>query len=216
MKKIVYSSFNENKDQLLSNRLIKILILTSKNKIISRLSWHALTLKSKLNNKNNWLLRKIQIEEYTFSLLILKQLRPAKNRSKKNRSDRLFTSLIENLIVKISNYIAYELFSNGELSKKKCVTFYTTDFFILSYHFTSLRFYLYWKLYLENFYLNIKKFSTHKYNLTICTKTGFGIKKFHNKEMNKEISSPKIPKLLRECAIWIDYLYNKQKNTTFR
>jgi len=51
MKKIVYSSFNENKDQLLSNRLIKILILTSKNKIISRLSWHALTLKSKLNNK---------------------------------------------------------------------------------------------------------------------------------------------------------------------
>jgi|GEM_PF-3881205 len=216
LEKVVDSFFNKSKSHLFTDKIIKILIFSSKNKIISTLKLYPLTLETKLNRKNNWLLREIQIEEYIFYILILKQLRSAKNCTKNNRSNQLFTSLIENLIIKISDYIAYELFSCGKLTKKNCLKLYTKDFFIIPYNLISLRFYLYWRLYLESFYLNIKRFSTDKYKLTICTKTGFGIKKFHNKEISKEISSPKISKLLAECLICIDYLYNKRKVKTFR
>ena len=208
--------FNKNKDNLFTDKILKILIYSSKNKIISTLNLHLPSLSSKLNKKNKWLLREIQIEDYTIPIFLLKQLKPTKNFAKKKKLNQLCISLIENLIIKISNYIVYELFSSGKLAEKNCLKFYATDFFIFSYNIMSLRFYLYWRLYIESFYLNIKRFSTHKYKIIVCTKNGFGIKKFHNKEISKEISPPKPSKLVVECLNCINYIYNKQKNSNFK
>lgn len=216
LKKTLKYFFNEYTNNLITDKILKIVIIASKSKIISTLNLLSPSIPNKLDKKNNWLLQEIQIEDYTMSIFLLKQLKLTKNCTKKSKLNQLFISLSENLIIKISNYIVCELFSSGKLSKKNCLKFYAIDFFIFSYNLMSLRFYLYWRLYVESFYLNVKRFSIHKHKIILCTKNGFGIKKFHNKEISNEISSPKTFNLIIKCLSCMNYIHNKQKSSSFK
>jgi hypothetical protein len=196
----------------LADKITRIVLFSSKQKIISKLNLSELNLNIELSEKNYRLWQKISIESYSFLILIWKDLRYRKNNSiVREEHSLLWPVLVENFIIKISDHVVYEAFLNGTLSKKFFLELYVIDFFIFSYNLVSLQSYLYWKFYLENFYVNIRRFSTHRYEIILWTKDGFKVKKFHKQELTKEISLPKIFKIITKYVYCMEYLYYKNK-----
>ena len=198
------SLLNINLNSLIDNIVI-CLILSSKRKILHILG---LDLRVALETSNSWILKKIQIEEYTSIFTILKFVSVLS--LSKDTSNNLIVSLLENIIIKISNYMVYEIFSDYKVSKTIFFKLYTSDYLLFSYNLVNLKTYLYWKFYIENIYLNIKRFSTDTHPLIVCTKNGLEEKRLFNKELYINSYSSDIQKLLSKSLDFIDYIKDKR------
>lgn len=190
---------------LLIDSSIRFTTLSSKQKIFRILG---LDSKTKLESCNNWLLKKIQTEEYTAIFTILKF--SSSTRLLETTSNNLLISLLENVVIKITNYMVYEIFLDKKLSRTIFFKLYTADYLLFSYNLINLKTYLYWKYYTENIYLNIKRFSTDTYPLIICTKYGLEEKRLYNKELYINFYASKLQKLLSKSLDFIDYIKNKK------
>jgi hypothetical protein len=126
-------------------------------------------------------------------------------------SANLTASLIENLVIKLSNVMVYEIFSSRNLSKFVFLKSYTVDYLLFSYSLTNLKTYLYWKSSIENIYSNIKRFSTDTYPLLICTKNGIESKRLYNRNLIYNKDSSKIQAILSNFLNFIDYLITGTK-----
>jgi len=190
---------------LLIDNTVKFLALSSKEKVLHYLG---LNLKTKLETSNEWMLKKIQIEEYTSILTILEF--SSSSRLLENNSSNLIISLLENIIIKVANYTVYEIFSDKKFVKTIFFKLYTSDYLLFSYNLINLKTYSYWKFYLENVYLSIKRFSTDTYPVLVCTKYGLEAKRLYNKELYVNFYASNFQKLLSKSLDFIDYLRYKR------
>lgn len=195
-------SINSN---ILVDNTVVCLVLSSKYKIFRTLG---LDLPINLETSNTWILKEIQIEEYTSIFTILKFI--SSSYLLETTSNNLIISLLENIIIKITNYMVCEVFSNKRLSKTTFLKLYTSDYLLFSYTLMNLKTYLYWKFYIENIYLNIKRFSTDTYPLLVCTKNGLEEKRIFNKELDINFYTSNLQKLLSKSLDFIEYLKNKR------
>lgn len=205
LSKLSELSFVEISVNLVIDNTITFLALSSKQKVFYILG---LDFNSNLEKSNSWVLKKIQIEEYSSIFTIIKCI--SSSRILEDVSSNLVMSLLENIIIKITNYMVYEIFSEKKFSKMIFLKLYTSDYLLFSYNLINLKTYLYWKFYIENIYLNIKRFSTDTYPLTVCTKNGLEEKRLYNKELHINFYSSSTQKLLSKSLDFIDYLKNKR------
>jgi hypothetical protein len=185
----------------LVDTIIKIVVVSSKRKILYRLGLSNYT---SLDNSNQWIIKKIQVEEYSSILNLLNSIYLMDIRETTSAS--LTTSLIENLVIKLSNFMVYEIFSSKNISKFVFLKWYTVDYLLFSYSLLNLKTYLYWKSYIESTYSNIKRFSTDTYPLLICTKNGIESKRLYNRNLIYNTNSSKIQTILSKCLNFIEYL----------
>lgn len=186
---------------ILVDTIIKIIVVSSKRKILYRLGLNNHT---SLDNSNQWIIKKIQVEEYSSILNLLNSIYSMDIRETTSAS--LTTSLIENLVIKLSNFMVYEIFSSKNISKFVFLKWYTVDYLLFSYSLLNLKTYLYWKSYIESTYSNIKRFSTDTYPLLICTKNGIESKRLYNRNLIYNTNSSKIQTILSKCLNFIEYL----------
>ena len=186
---------------------IKFLILTSKQRILTRLS---VSTETTLDASNQWTIKRIQIEEYPSIITLLKSV--SSWEALENSSTSLITSLIENLVIKLSNSIVYELFSSGKLSKLSVLKWYTIDYLLFSYNLFNLKTYSYWKYYIETMYSNIKRFSTDTYPLFICTRNGVELKRLYSLDLCDNGRASRLQIFISKFLNFIEYLiYTKRK-----
>lgn len=202
LTKLSFTSINPN---LLIDNTVRFLALSSKEKIFHSLG---LSLKTKLEPSNEWILKKIQIEEYTSILTILEF--SSSPRLLENNSSNLIISLLENIIIKTANYTVYEIFSDKKFVKTIFFKLYTSDYLLFSYNLVNLKTYSYWKFYIENVYLSIKRFSTDTYPVLVCTKYGLESKRLYNRELYVNFYASNFQKLLSKSLDFIDYLRYKR------
>jgi hypothetical protein len=195
-----YYSKSIDKNTLVDT-IIKIVVVSSKRKILYRLGLSNYT---SLDNSNQWIIKKIQVEEYSSILNLLNSIYLMDIRESTSAS--LTTSLIENLVIKLSNFMVYEIFSSKNISKFVFLKWYTVDYLLFSYSLLNLKTYLYWKSYIESTYSNIKRFSTDTYPLLICTKNGIESKRLYNRNLIYNTNSSKIQTILSKCLNFIEYL----------
>jgi hypothetical protein len=186
---------------ILVDTIIKFLLISSKRKILCRLGLNRYT---SLENSNQWIIKKIQIEEYSSIVNLLNSIYSIE--ISESNSASLTTSLIENLVIKLSNFMVYEIFSSKNISKFVFLKWYTVDYLLFSYSLTNLKTYLYWKSYIESTYSNIKRFSTDTYPLLICTKNGIESKRLYNRNLIYNTNSSKIQTILSKSLNFIEYL----------
>ncbi len=191
---------------LLVDTFIKFLVMSSKRKILYRLGLNNYT---SLDNSNQWIIKKIQLEEYSSIINLLNSIYSME--VTENTSVNLTVSLIENLVIKLSNIMVYEVFSNKNLSKFVFLKWYTVDYLLFSYSLVNLKTYLYWRSYLESTYSNIKRFSTDTYPLLILTKNGIESKRLYNRNLIYSTSSSKIYTILSNSLNFIEYLVTGTK-----
>lgn len=197
----LYYYSKEMDTTLLVDTIIKFLLLSSKRKILYRLG---LNKYSSLDNSNHWIIKKIQVEEYSSVINLLNSIYLMG--ISENISANLTTSLIENLVIKLSNFMVYEIFSSKNLSGFVFLKWYTVDYLLFSYSLINLKTYLYWKSYTEITYSTIKRFSTDTYPLLICTKNGIESKRLYNRNLIYNANSSKIQTILSRSLNFIEYL----------
>lgn len=186
---------------LLVDVVIKVLVVSSKRKILYRLGLDKYT---SLENSNEWIIKKIQAEEYSSIINLLNSLHSVE--LLESHSTNLTASLVENLGIKLSNFMVYEIFSNRNLSKFIFLKWYTVDYLLFSYSLINLKTYLYWKSYLEITYSNIKRFSTDTYPLLICTKHGIESKRLYNRNLIYNVDASRIQTIFSKSLNFIEYL----------
>jgi hypothetical protein len=191
---------------LLVDTFIKFLVISSKRKVLYRLGLNTYT---SLDNSNQWIIKKIQVEEYSSIINLLNSLYFMEIHE--TISINLTVSLIENLVIKLSNVMVYEIFSSKNLSKFVFLKWYTIDYLLFSYSLINLKTYLYWKSYIESTYSNIKRFSTDTYPLLICTKNGIESKRLYNRNLIYNPKSSKIQIILSKSLNFIEYLITGNK-----
>jgi hypothetical protein len=191
---------------LLVDVIIKFLVVSSKRKIIYRLGLDRYTT---LENSNEWIIKKIQVEEYSSIINLLHSIYSV--RIGDNLSANLTASLIENLGIKLSNFMVYEIFSSKNLSKFIFLKWYTVDYLLFSYSLINLKTYFYWKSYLESIYSTIKRFSTDTYPLLICTKNGIESKRLYNRSLIYNTNSSKIQTIFSKSLNFLEYLIYETK-----
>lgn len=199
-------SLEEINFNILVDSVIKGILLSSKQNIFFILS---LTKSNTLETSNQWLLRKIQTEEYSSVVTIMTSVNSKYPLD--NKSFNLITSLIESLIIKLANYMIYELFSYGKLSERIYLKSYAIDYLLFSYNLDNLKTYSYWKYYIQNLYVNIKRFSTDSRSLLICTKNGLEFKKLYNKELQVSLNSSNLQKLISKYLDFVEYVKTIKK-----
>jgi len=186
---------------LLVDIIIKFLVVSSKRKILNRLGLNSY---SSLENSNEWIIKKIQAEEYSSVINLLNSIHLLG--IVESNSTNLTSSLIENLVIKLSNFMVYEIFSDKNLSKFIFLKWYTVDYLLFSYSLINLKTYLYWKSYIGSTYSNIKRFSTDTYPLLICTKNGIEFKRLYNRNLIYNISSSRIQTIFSKALNFIEYV----------
>lgn len=204
LKLILSNSYYYSKKinaNLLVDTIIKFLVVSSKRKILYRLGLNTHT---SLESSNQWIIKKIQIEEYSSILNLLNLIHTLE--SNPNNSLSLTSSLVENLVIKLSNFMVYEIFSNRNISQLIFLKWYTIDYLLFSYNVTNLKTYLYWKSYVEITYSNIKKFSTDTYPLLICTKNGIEAKRLYNRKLIYNMNSSQVQTVLSKILNFIEYI----------
>jgi hypothetical protein len=204
LKLILSNSYYYSKKinaNLLVDTIIKFLVVSSKRKILFRLGLNKYT---SIESSNQWIIKKIQIEEYSSILNLLNLIHTLE--SNPNNSLSLASSLVENLVIKLSNFMVYEIFSNKNISQVILLKWYTIDYLLFSYNVTNLKTYLYWKSYIEITYSNIKKFSTDTYPLLICTKNGIEAKRLYNRKLIYNINSSQVQTVLSKILNFIEYI----------
>jgi len=202
LSKIHLEKINFN---ILVENAIRFIVLSCKQKTLLMLDFEK---SNKLEISNHWILQKIQTEEYNTFITIIGFI--TSTHELKYNSLNLVTSLIESLIIKLVNYIIYELFSNGRLSEKTYLKSYTIDYLLFSYNLDNLKTYSYWKYCLESIYVNIKIFSTDTRPLLVCTKNGLEFKRLYNKELQINRNSSNLQKLISRYLDFIEYIRTKK------
>lgn len=205
LNKLINVSIVEINPNLVIDNSIRFIALSAKERILYSLGLH---LETKLEDSNGWILKKIQIEEYT-SILTIVEL-SSSYRLLENNSSNLVSSLLENVIIKVANYMVYEIFSDNKCIKTIFFKLYTSDYLVFSYNLVNLKTYLYWRFYIENIYLSIKRFSTNTYPLVICTKRGLEEKRLYNKDLYVNFYTSNFQKLISKSLDFIDYLRYKR------
>jgi hypothetical protein len=162
-----------------------------------------------LDTSNQCIIKKIQVEEYSSIINLLNSIYSIE--ITENISVNLTVSLIENLVIKLSNAMVYEIFSNKNLSEFVFLKWYTVDYFLFSYSLINLKTYLYWKSYIESTYSNIKRFSTDTYPLLICTRNGIESKRLYNRNLIYNPNSSKIQIILSKSLNFVEYLITGNK-----
>ena len=186
---------------LLVDTIIKFLVVSSKQKILYRLGLNKHT---SLDNSNQWIIKRIQIEEYSSIINLLHSIYSMEVNTSNSAS--LTTTLIENLVIKLSNFMVYEIFSSKNISKFVFLKWYTVDYLLFSYSLVNLKTYVYWKSYIESTYSNIKRFSTDTYPLLICTKNGIESKRLYNRNLIYTGNFSKIQTILSKSLNFIEYI----------
>lgn len=183
LKVVLYSlskSYSKEVDiKFLVDVIFKTLLLSSKQKIISKLSLTKDNKFSKLNRLNSWLLKDIESISYYLFLITLDWLStypPKKN------SVNLIESLIENFLIKFSDLMIYDLFYEPNLPKVFFIQ-YTTDFLLFRANFQGLKFYLYYRKCIERIYFFLRKAYNFNYSIVICTKNGFLLKNLYSNHL---------------------------------
>lgn len=202
----IYYYYKRIDTSLLVDTFIKSLVVSSKRKILYRLGLDTYT---SLDTSNQWIIKKIQVEEYSSIINLLNSIYSIK--ITENISVNLTVSLIENLVIKLSNAMVYEIFSNKNLSEFVFLKWYTVDYFLFSYSLINLKTYLYWKSYIESTYSNIKRFSTDTYPLLICTRNGIESKRLYNRNLIYNPNSSKIQIILSKSLNFVEYLITGNK-----
>jgi len=196
-----YPCSKRTNPNMLVDTIIKFLVISSKRKILFRLGLDKYT---NLESSNQWIIKKIQIEEYSSILNLWNSIYTLELNNSLHLS--LTSSLIENLVIKLTNLMVYEIFSNKNISKFIFLKWYTIDYLLFSYTLTNLKTYLYWKSYIEITYSNIKRFSTDTYPLLICTKNGIEAKRLYNRNLLYTMNSSKVQTIVSKTLNFIEYI----------
>jgi len=166
-------SYSKNIDiKFLVDIIFKILLISCKQKIVSKLSLRKDNRFVKLNFFNSWLLKDLELRDYYLFLVILNWL--VVYPTKKN-SMNLVESLIENFIIKFSDIMIYELFYESSLPKVFFVE-YTVDFLVFVNSFEESKFNLYFRRVIERIYFLLIKKYNFDHSILICGKNGFVLK----------------------------------------
>jgi hypothetical protein len=159
-------------NKVLIDVILRILLLSSKKKIIFKLSLSKSTKLTKLNSFNSWLIKDIEAQEYDLFIFILNCLKPS---AKKKNPFLLIESVIENFIIKLSDIIVYELFYEPKFSIIFLIE-YTTDFLIFKNKIKNLQLLLYSKKIFHTNYSVLKKTYNNTYSILVFTNQGLLLK----------------------------------------
>ncbi len=202
-------SMKTNDYNLLIDNLIRLLLLSSKKKLAMKLGLEKNNRFVKLYETNNWLIKYIEFEEYTSFITIINWIQYSKINKNEKNTPKLITCLVENLIIKLSNILVFELFSTRKIPKF-ILSYYVVDSAMFKETLTNLKFYLYWKSSIGSIYLQIKKLYTYTYLVLICSKDGFLSKNFYSEEIIQHGISKKVYKPLVEFLKFLDYIFYKK------
>lgn len=179
------TSFEYSKDKI--DVLIILIIMSSKRKILNKLRFTKENSACSDKIENKWLITAIESEVYSTIILIIQILYDIiidYKFSVETYPSNLLSVLIENLTIKLSNFISYELFFKSNLPSN-ITKIYFRDYSIIDYNKRKLSNHLYWKWYLTLIFFNIKILYNQTHSITLLQKKGFIRKKFYSSELNK-------------------------------
>ena len=189
--------------------LIILILLSSKRKIINKLKFAKEDYLYSEKIENNWLLKVVETEDYSSSILMVKVVYQKLIYCKVPAEiypSKLLGVLLENLIIKLSNFIAYEVFFNLNLPTHIAKNYFR-DYSLIDYNNKRLHNYFYWKFYITLIFFNIKNLYEQTHYLVLLQKKGFSRKKLYNSELNKTKNLSKIEIILLGCIGYIDFIF---------
>ena len=185
----------------LIDNLVEYLLLSCKYKILRILSLRSIV---ELKSSNQWLLKKIQIEESNTISTIIRLVHSIDLLHQS--SVNLIVARTENLIVKLTDYMVYELYYTRQFSQTSYLKQYSVDYLVFCQDLKNLKTYSYWKFYIKNIYSNIKRFSTISYSLLVCTKSGLEVKQTYRNELQVRSKNSNLKSLIFDFLGFLEYL----------
>lgn len=189
---------------------IVLIIMSSKRKILNKLRFTKRNYVGSENIENKWFVTAIETESYSIIILIMQILYDKIIDSKflETYPSNLLSALIENLTIKLSNFISHELFFKAN-SSSNITKNYFRDYSVIDYNKRKLNNYLYWKSYLTLIFFNIKNLYDQTHSLTLLRKKGFITKKFYSDQLNKIKSLSSVEIIILACISYIDFILSK-------
>lgn len=200
------TSFECSKDKI--DVFIILIIMSSKRKILNKLRFTKENYVCSEKIENKWLITAIESEAYSTIIVIIQILYGIiidYKFSFETYPSNLLSVLIENLTIKLSNFISYELFFKSNLSSN-ITKIYFRDYSIIDYDKRKLSNYLYWKWYLTLIFFNIKILYNQTHSITLLQKKGFITKKFYSSELNKIKILSNIEIIILGIITYIDFI----------
>jgi len=129
-------------------------------------------------NNSTWSTKNIEMEQYP----LLAFLNVSTIKQDMICYTNVLTILTENLIIKLSDIIAYQLFSHTHISPDliKC---YCGDPNVFKINITNLNAFTYYQSYLNSIFLNLRKYYNQTYSLVLMTKNGLMNKSVYNAQL---------------------------------
>lgn len=147
----------------------RLILVSAKNKILTKLKLEPPKYIQSIKLKKNWLLNLIEFENYGSFLFIIKSLSYAKFRTTNSELVTL-KFLLEHLILKISELIIYDIFLTKKFPTKLLIA-YSIDELLFRSYMTKIPMYLMWKLNINTIIVQNKQSEILKTIITF-TKTG--------------------------------------------
>lgn len=157
---------------LLVDIILKVLLLSAKQKITLRLSLKKKQKFIKLRSSNEWFLKDIECGNHYLFIVILKWLF---SDNFKKSSSNLVESLIENFVIQLSNIMVYEIFYDLNPSKIFFVE-YSTDFVVLKKNLRIIKAYVYPRQFYQRIQSFLKRTYNYSYPIIICNRYGLILK----------------------------------------
>ena len=202
-------SLKTNDYNLFIDKLIRLLLLSSKRKLAMKLGLEEKNNFTKLYRTNDWLIKCIEFEEYRSFITIIEWIQSSKINKNERNTPKLIICLVENLVIKLSNILVFELFSTRRIPKF-ILSHYVVDSAMFKETLTNLKFYLYWRSSIGNTYIQIRKLYTYTYLVFICSKEGFLSKNFYSEELIQQATFTKAYNPLIESLKFLDYMFYKK------
>lgn len=128
--------------------LFKLIILSAKNKILTKLKLQPPKSVHNTNIKKNWVLSMIGFEDYIAFSFLLTSL-TYKNSKTNNLQTLALKLLLEHLILKISDLLIYDIFVTKKI-ELKLLTIYSIDELLIMSYSTKVTPYLTWNIYIKS------------------------------------------------------------------
>lgn len=208
-------SFECSKDKI--DVLLLLIIMSSKRKILNKLRFTKENYVCSDKIENKWVITAIESEVYSTIILIIQIIYDKiidYKFSLETYPSNLLSVLIENLTIKLSNFISYELFFKSNLSSNITKTYFR-DYSLIDYNKRKLSNYLYWKWYITLIFFNIKTLYNQTHSITLLQKKGFITKKFYNTELNKIKILSNIEIIILGVITYIDFIMSNVVNIMF-
>jgi len=158
--------------ELLVDIILKVLLLSAKQKITVRLSLKKKQKFIKLSSSNEWFLKDMECGNHYLFIVILKWLFSS---DFKKSSSNLIESLIENFVIQLSNIIVYEIFYDLNSSRIFFIE-YSTDFIVLKKNLRIIKAYVYPRQLYHRIQSFLKRTYNYSYPIIICSRYGFILK----------------------------------------